>query len=486
MFVCLGVLFLVCSLYCRYYRFFLVLSLYPWLSLSLSSLISITITVTITKHKHTNRADLVGRLGVPEAVLQQPPLLGEKTAESLQEEFVSVVKARVDEWCGNILAQERREFAERSAPPPAAKDGLFASETPVILFQIINQQFDVASMSRSPPLVRAVLKGLAETLRNYQAGYTAILDAEEARIAEARKRAEKAASRKARRRRPADDDDDDGNGGDDDDDADADEDHPPGHFLEYLMLAVNAHARAGDYTAQLADRLRGMLRAMLTPDAEATLADVEGGFRAVVRRATSSIVSLIFGDVTQLTDSLFMQAWYDEDPLRHVVATFADYAGDLQRHMAEYHYTKLMYELLDRTLGVYLNALLAKGASFRQPAAARRIDSDRKVLAGFFGQHLIESRVNKSLQVIVDMQGLASGDVAALVSHCTILKQAYPDITSSFVERILLRRSDLSPDKISQILEKAGPVLATQPLPGSPASILAKLPRFAPTNKRDL
>ena len=430
--------------------------------------------VQVLHFSETYRVNMAGRLGVPDAWLQ-PPLLAAGTADALFDEFRRVVKGRLGVWTANIIVSERNAFRDRAQLPPVDTDGRFASAVPIDLFGLANQQIDIGAMSRSPPLIRAITDLVASVFRDYTNTHVAMIEAEEARYFGSSEAAAAAAAVVAGVTAAAEGEHD----AHDAHEAPSRRAPVAPHLFEYLIMEVNSHEKSAGLVEQLAGYLKSILRGPnWSPAMDEQVAQMENFFRAASRRAVSSIVAIVTADVSGAAALLFTPKWYDGDPMRDIMATFADYAQDLSERMVEFYFTKTMYELLDWTLITYINAMLARSATFK-PSAAARFESDSKTIASFFEKHLIGSRVAKSVRIIIDIQALAAGDVAALVTHCSLIKTAYPDITPHFVERILSKRSDLTKEKMHRVLMQAAGVLSSKSAPGAAASILSRVPRFA-------
>ncbi|KAJ1971331.1 SNARE-binding exocyst subunit S6 [Dimargaris verticillata] len=57
---------------------------------------------------------------------------------------MAIVRKKLREWVENLMKTETAEFANRSKPPELDADNLYCLEASVILFQIVNEQVELA------------------------------------------------------------------------------------------------------------------------------------------------------------------------------------------------------------------------------------------------------------------------------------------------------------------------------------------------------
>ncbi|OMJ11442.1 Exocyst complex component SEC6, partial [Smittium culicis] len=90
-------------------------------------------------------------LGIPKEKLQ-PPLL-EGREEKLSNDYLDLVRSKISEWITNLMTTETEEFLERPKPPEIGENNQFVMQGSIIMFEIINQQVDLAIESMRGKLV---------------------------------------------------------------------------------------------------------------------------------------------------------------------------------------------------------------------------------------------------------------------------------------------------------------------------------------------
>jgi len=140
----------------------------------------------------------------------------------------------------------------------------------------------------------------------------------------------------------------------------------------------------------------------------------------------------------------------------NAIATMGDYFLDIQDHINPHAINKMIYEFMERILVEYLQTMLAKPTTFRAGFCQKKLEGDIKLFAEFFSTYLIEKRVQKSLLVLKDMAAILSGDPPQLPSLISTLKEHYPDVPPQFLEKVMVKRTDLGKDAVHKAIEASG------------------------------
>lgn len=123
-------------------------------------------------------------MGVSEELLE-PRLLDDNEA-SLTQEYIKLIKSKLVEWVDRILDGEATEFIMRDKPPDMDGEGLYASSAAVILFQMVNQQIDIAEdASRGGQLLLDVTVECLRVLQYVQTEQLKTMESEAAKFAHA-------------------------------------------------------------------------------------------------------------------------------------------------------------------------------------------------------------------------------------------------------------------------------------------------------------
>lgn len=65
-------------------------------------------------------------------------------------------------------------------------------------------------------------------------------------------------------------------------------------------------------------------------------------FHNVAKCALNALVEHIFRDVKEVMEKFFQKEWYEGKLMEQVIATLADYFGDIEGHIMESYYRKLV------------------------------------------------------------------------------------------------------------------------------------------------
>lgn len=117
-----------------------------------------------------------GRLGVGEELLE--PTLLDGREEELMAAYVKLVKGKLNEWLTNLTDSESKMFLRRDSPPDEDASGMYMLGGSVLVFQMFNQQIDVAASSSRGPLLFEVVSECVATLLEFQINWIKIMDSE--------------------------------------------------------------------------------------------------------------------------------------------------------------------------------------------------------------------------------------------------------------------------------------------------------------------
>ncbi|KAI7899146.1 exocyst complex component Sec6-domain-containing protein, partial [Cokeromyces recurvatus] len=121
-------------------------------------------------------ATMSTRLGVTEELLEPQLLDGQE--QSLVDEYLKLVRRKLVEWTSNLMQSEANKFVTREDPPEISPDGQFGLSGAVDLFQIINQQIDVAAEANQGKLLYLVVNECHKVMKDSQAFWKRLLMSE--------------------------------------------------------------------------------------------------------------------------------------------------------------------------------------------------------------------------------------------------------------------------------------------------------------------
>lgn len=351
-------------------------------------------------------------LNVPPELLE-PPLLDGKE-QTLVEDYLNVIVKKLDEWSANLMKTEVEEFTTRKEPPETDADGQYAPQGGApILFQMVNQQVDLAMESGQGAILARVVGETNRVIRGLQSQWSKIIDDE----------------LKLQIEKP---------------------EEVAGGLVEYLIALANDQIKSADYTEALLGRLEPLVSEKYRVSINERLNDAIDGYLDVAKKCTQTLIEIIFNDLKPATKSLFQPPWYDGIMVQ-ISETIKDYMADYQSYLNPSLLELLIEDLLDGFLLVYLNAL-ANCPKLRMPQAPDQIREDVGVLFEFFSTMKPAKELEAYFEVIELILGIleASKDLVFL-SFWSFARVHGPNVP--FIEGLIKSRGDLERSAANEVID---------------------------------
>jgi len=350
-------------------------------------------------------------LNVPPELLD-PPLL-DGAEQTLIEDYVQLIIRKLDEWSANLMKTEVAEFTKRDEPPELDSDGLYGTQGGVILFQMVNQQIDLATESKQGAILARVVGETNRVMRGIQDQWSKVIDAE------FKKQMEKP-------------------------------EEVAGGLVEYCIALANDQIKSADFAEALLARLEPLVSAKYSGPITERLNDAIDGYLDIAKKCMQTLIDMVFNDLKPATKNLFQPPWYD-GIMRQIVETMRDYMADYQSYLNSALLELLVEDLMDAFLLAYLNALAA-APKLKMPAAAERFKEDVTEVFEFFTTLAPAKDVEARFEVLEMVLAMleASKDIAFL-SFWSFAKVHGPNI--NFVEGLMKSRSDFDRSAVSEIMD---------------------------------
>lgn len=208
----------------------------------------------------------------------------------------------------------------------------YMTDAPVILFQMIDQQVDVAFQpGGGSEFASALLRHCFTTLKTFHAEYIANLMKVEAVLKNGQEQAT--------------------------------------HLPEFLMAAVNNNAKARVYISQVQAKIEEHLEAEIQVNEAEVMQElkrISQGFHRVSSMAVELLVELVFADLADACLQLYNQKWMRANTaIETIFATLNDYGGDFEEHVTPAYYTAIMSKCRTELLVAYIQAMLKKKLNVR-------------------------------------------------------------------------------------------------------------------------
>ncbi|CAO3629331.1 unnamed protein product [Cunninghamella blakesleeana] len=358
-------------------------------------------------------ATMSTRLGVTEELLEPQLLDGQE--QSLVNEYLKLVKSTLADWTSNLMSSESKRFINRDEPPEESTDGQFGMEGSVDLFQIINQQIDVAADANQGMLLYLVVSECSNVMTDSQAFWRKLLSTELNKQI-----------------------------------------HQPDQvapaFVEYAIALANDQIKCADFADAIAERVIPMVESRYKHQTEEKLNTTVNGYEHIAALAREALLEVTFNDIQPVFNDLFTQRWYEQPLVPSVIETLKDYCEDFM-HLNKHIFHQLLSDILDKFLMLYIQSMRHRKATFKMEYCLDKIENDVRISFNFFAKHIPKKEMETKFDVIEKIHILLESDRSMIYLHYYTLRQAYPDVPITFMEDILGKRDDLDKSALKEIME---------------------------------
>ncbi|KAE9387240.1 exocyst complex component Sec6 [Gymnopus androsaceus JB14] len=397
----------ICSLYIREYHKALNVQIGKVVASEPGASVLLTLFEWLKQYKKDMK-----ELDVP-AELLEPPLLDGKE-QTLIEDYLQVIIRKLDEWSSNMMKTELEEFISRRDPLEVDADGQYASQGGAgILFQMVNQQVDLATESGQGAILARVVVESNRVMRGMQDQWVRAVEQEY------KKHVEKP-------------------------------DEVAVGLVEYVISLANDMLKAADYCEALLARLEPLVSEKYAVQINQNLNNAIDGYLDVAKKCTQTLIDMIFNDLKPATKNLFQAPWYD-GILAQIVETIRDYMDDYKEFLNPSLFELLVEDLIDAFLLVYLNAL-ANSPKLKIPAATERMKDDVDDAFRLFLNYKSQKEMEDYFEVLDLILGMleASKDIIFL-SYWSFAKKHGPNL--AFVEGLVKARGDLDRSGANDVMD---------------------------------
>jgi hypothetical protein len=376
-----------------------------------------SVLLTLYQFSQEYKKTMTKELAVETAWLE-PTLLGGKE-QTIIDDYLGLITRKIDEWTANLMSDEVRTFVSRDSAPEESAEGLYGLQYAAILFQMVNQQVDVAADSGQASILVRAVSHACQAMRQSQATWLRILEQEFRKQREAKS-----------------------------------PDEVTEGLVEYVIALANDQLTSADYGEALMARVEAMVSDKYKAQMRETIDNVINGYLDVSKRCTQVLVDLVFADLRPVVKDLFaFPQWYNEGTITSVVETIRDYTSDYSERVNPNLFDVLCNDLIDRFLTAYLGAL-RRTNKLRMPAAGERMRQDIEECRNMFTNFKSAEDVNARFEVLDMVRAmLTSSSTMVFLSYWTFAKAHGSHL--NFVESLIRARDDLEKADVTAIMESA-------------------------------
>ena len=346
----------------------------------------------------------------------EPHLLDDRESKLISD-YVRLSRKKITEWIGNLLQSESKYFIERKDLPDADGEDRYFTPATVDLFQIVKQHIDMAASVSSGRLLSEIVTECVNNISTFQKGLVKLLEQESFKYFE---KPESAIP----------------------------------YFEDYLIMMGNSSLRWIENMQNLIGLMDDLLKPEFLGSAQKQLKTASDGFLNIAKTATKVLVDLIFSAIKICTSQLFALEWYNDVVIETVVATFEDFFVDYQSHAEEFLMVKLIADVLERTVIVYIEAMRGRNSKLRmQQGAADLLSRDIQTLQKFFSRFRDPKKVEKALDPLIKLRTLLMASEKMIFLEFFALVKTYPDVPLILIEDLLGKRDDLDKQTLKELIE---------------------------------
>lgn len=319
--------------------------------------------LTLYQFTQEYQKTMTKELGVEKAWLEPSLLAGRE--QSIIDDYLGLITRKIDEWTANLMADEVRAFVARESAPDESAEGLYGLQYAAILFQMVNQQVELAADSGQATVLVRATSHACQAMRSTQATWLRVLEQEFRKQREAKSPEEVTEG-----------------------------------LVEYVIALANDQLKSAEYGEGLMSKVESLVSAKYKAQIRETVDEAINGYLDVSKRCTQVLVDLVFFDLRPAVKELFVfPQWYAEGTTTTIVETIRDYTSDYSERLNPNLFDVLCDDVIDRFLTAYL-AAMRKAGKLRMPAAGERLRADIDETGAMFSGFKTAEEVQQKMEVL--------------------------------------------------------------------------------------
>ena len=249
------------------------------------------------------------------------------------------------------------------------------------------------------------------------------------------------------------------------------------YFEDYVIMMGNSCLRWIENMQALSANLEDLLRPEFLGPAQKQIKGASDGFLGVAKSCTQILVDVIVGSIKSVLGQLFALEWYSDPVVETIVATYDDFFTDYQAHAEDFLLSKLIADVLDRTVLLYIEAMRGRNARLKMSQSAPELfDRDISALTNFFSRFRDPKRVEKAIDPLVKLRTLLCASRKMVFLEFFALLKAYPDAPLVLLEELLAKRDDFDRPALKEVMDSVRAKLQEEKAVASPVqSVFSKI-----------
>lgn len=346
------------------------------------------------------------------------PLLESNVINQLQQQYLSNMATNYVEWMQNTLEKEREDWSNGMAPEED-QDGFFHTDTPVIIFQMIDQNLQVTKTISQALTHKALILSMDQVAK-YGVMYREAIRQFKNKTLEDRSKVP--------------------------------------FFTNYMITIVNNCSIFVELAQQMKQHY--WQNDFNKEESSTQFNFLLKTFQDLRDEVCEFILEEAFLDLESHFQNLFTTTWATNlahSPVGTICVTLKDYFGDYV-HLREKNFESVISKAENLVAKRYISALLQRKIIFKtdeeRRSAGNKILEEVNEIKSLFCKIApkLANRVDSPLDTIKSLAEVLKTDLEILSLELPILVNKYPDITEDQVSCLLSLRGDLSRADIRETL----------------------------------
>lgn len=365
--------------------------------------------------------ELMGHPGLAIEEGELGPLLSAEFVEQLEEAYLMTMRSNVKDWLAKSIDAERKDWSTSEKPPDADASGHYNTHMAMIVFQMIEQNLQVATGIGDGTLLKVVNLFLEE-LCLFATTYSGELQIYHDKHLEDRKQ--------------------------------------PPFYLHYMIANING-------CATLADLAKTSLAKYLKSDSPsgAASAPVKAYQKISEEQGLLYLKEEVFTDIEQSVSNLITRSWLESDVhIETICITIEDYCEDLV-HLRRPFFAQLMAMIYEQLIIAYVRQLVSPSRKIKfdpqnykeRKTAGEKIVKDSDHLYKTFkklqkeGEQLQTEQLREVLPALAEV--IKMQDTTLMSLEISGILHKFPDIKDDHIINLLQLRGDTSRAEAKQMMD---------------------------------
>lgn len=364
--------------------------------------------------------------------------------DELRNKYLTMLADKLASWCSNLITQEVKVWFQDYGPdddlyiPNTSPDGKYYNETTIILFQMLDQQIEVAFQpGGGPEFASQLLHHCFNTMNRYVASYGDQLNQVRSKF-----------FGNIRHTRPP-------------------------ALPEYMIAAINGNVSAIKHIKELVEKIGTHVSEKETKEYAGLFRPIAEIFSELATVGSGILMDLVFSDLEDYFNLLFTTKWLrSKKEFQTILVTLKDYTEDFREHLNRASLKDLMESISTRVLIEYVKVMMGKKLTIKTPeerdAFLDRLKEEHEALGKYLNEFNRGVKASATVpdmtrhaQVLPKIYNIFVASKEQVNIQILKLKQMFPDVTKEHLELILNFRLDANPKEVSACIYHIIIIIAT-------------------------